>query len=160
MIADAGPLIHLDELERLFVLEDFGQVIVPGAVWEEVERHRPQALTVEFLTRQRVVANLDRIAALATLYTLHRGEKEALSLCIDRPDTLLLTDDTAARLAANSIHVEARGTLGLLLRAWRRSKQTREETLQSLRAVPEQTSLHIRPSLLKEIIRQVEAESG
>jgi hypothetical protein len=35
-----GPLIHLDELGCLDLLEGFGRVLVPRRVWEEVGRHR------------------------------------------------------------------------------------------------------------------------
>jgi len=54
VVADAGPLIHLDELGCLDLLADFGAVVVPDAVWREVERHRPRALVLaaDFLTRQ------------------------------------------------------------------------------------------------------------
>jgi len=41
-IADAGPLIHLDEIEWLFVLETFSTVWIPPEVAEEATRHRPQ----------------------------------------------------------------------------------------------------------------------
>ena len=44
VVADAGPLIHLDELDSLDLLNDFGQIIVPDAVWREVQIHRPAAL--------------------------------------------------------------------------------------------------------------------
>lgn len=56
VVADAGPLIHLDELASLDLLADFGTVMVPDAVWREVERHRPNALIVAagFLQRQTV----------------------------------------------------------------------------------------------------------
>ena len=41
-VADAGPLIHLDELGWLFVLESFETVYIPPEVEDEVTRHRPQ----------------------------------------------------------------------------------------------------------------------
>lgn len=44
VIADAGPVIHLDELDCLYLLADFGRVIIPETVWMEVQRHRPLAL--------------------------------------------------------------------------------------------------------------------
>ncbi len=44
VIADAGPIIHLHELNSLDLLADFDKVIVPDTVWNEVEQHRPQAL--------------------------------------------------------------------------------------------------------------------
>ncbi len=44
VVADAGLLIHLDELDALDVLSDYAAVFVPNAVWLEVQRHRPEAL--------------------------------------------------------------------------------------------------------------------
>jgi predicted nucleic acid-binding protein len=44
VIADAGPIIHLDELNSLNLLTDFDKIIIPETVWHEVEHHRPQAL--------------------------------------------------------------------------------------------------------------------
>jgi len=72
-------------------------------------------------------------------------------------DCLLLTDDTAARLAAKSLGIAAHGTLGLLIRAIRRQCLTKTEVLVLLREVPHRTSLHIRPALLAEVIADVEA---
>jgi hypothetical protein len=41
VVCDAGPLIHLDELEALELLGDFQSVLVPDTVWVEAEAHRP-----------------------------------------------------------------------------------------------------------------------
>jgi hypothetical protein len=43
VVSDAGPLIHLAELDSLALLAEF-TVWVPDAVWLEVSRHRPAAL--------------------------------------------------------------------------------------------------------------------
>ena len=40
-VADAGPLIHLDELDVLHVLGGFREVLVPEIVAAEANRHRP-----------------------------------------------------------------------------------------------------------------------
>jgi len=101
VVADAGPLIHLDELSSLDILADFGNIIVPNAVWCEVEYHRPQALKHQGVTliRKNIISFSTQVNALMPLYTLHLGEQEALHLCMDYSDSMLLTDDTAARLA-------------------------------------------------------------
>ena len=39
IVCDAGPLIHLDELNCLDLLADFQAILVPAQVWEEVEHH-------------------------------------------------------------------------------------------------------------------------
>jgi hypothetical protein len=41
LACDAGPLMHLDELGALDLLHDFPSVLVPDAVWSDVERHPP-----------------------------------------------------------------------------------------------------------------------
>jgi hypothetical protein len=45
VVCDGGPLIHLDELDALDLLDDIPTVLVPDAVWIEVERHRPDLFT-------------------------------------------------------------------------------------------------------------------
>jgi predicted nucleic acid-binding protein len=158
VIADAGPIIHLDELACIDILLDFGKVIVPETVWLEVQHHRPQVLESAntLLIRQRARQFSPMVNALAPLYTLHTGEQEALHLCLEFENSLLLTDDTAARLAAKSLGLSAHGTLGLLVRAIRQQSRSKAEVLELLQAIPTLTSLHIRPSLLAEIIKDVE----
>lgn len=138
VVADAGPLIHLDELNALDVLSDYAAVFVPNAVWLEVQRHRPQALqhATANLIRQLPPTPSARINAITAIYTLHNGEREALTLCLDRSVEMLLTDDTAARLAAKSLNISAHGTLGLLLRAVRQRLRTSSEVLALLAAIP------------------------
>lgn len=156
VVADAGPLIHLDELGCLGLLADFSEVLVPDVVWREVEHHRPMALQGNQIPLVRCMPSAsERVDALTTLYTLHAGERAALCLCLEFSGVLLLTDDTAARLAAKTLAVEARGTLGLLVRAIRRRHLSKVEALELLRQIPERSTLHIRPDLLVEIIRQV-----
>jgi len=160
-VADAGPLIHLDELASLDLLADFGAVMVTDAVWREVERHRPDALLVAggFLQRKAVSEYSTLVHALIPLYTLHVGEQEALHLCMEQGANLLLTDDTAARLAAKNLGLSAHGTVGLLIRSIRRQTRTKPEILALLREIPSRTSLHIRRSFLDSLIAEVEASN-
>jgi predicted nucleic acid-binding protein len=114
VVCDAGPLIHLDELDALDLLADFAQVLVPDAVWREVVQHRPG---------------------------------------------LLLTDDTAARLAAGNLRIGTHGTIGILVRAIRRRQRTKEEVLEVLRSIPNRSTLHLKRSLLESVISEVEGSA-
>ncbi len=158
VIADAGPIIHLDELNSLELVSDFDKVIVPETVWHEVQHHRPQALlhTKVNLIRHRAEYFSPQVNALTPFYTLHAGEQEALHLCCEFKNSLLLTDDTAARLAAKNLGVIAHGTLGILVRAIRQQSRSKSEILELLRAIPTQTSLYIRASFLAEVISDIE----
>jgi hypothetical protein len=51
-------------------------------------------------------------------------EREALLVARERPSAWLLSDDAAARLAAELLGIRAHGTIGLLIRATRRGRRT------------------------------------
>ena len=76
---------------------------------------------------------------------------------MSKPDAILLTDDAAARLSAETLGYRAHGSIGILLRAIRRRQRTPNEVLSLLRALPERSSLHIRLALLEEIISRIES---
>ena len=106
VVCDAGPLIHLDEIGALDLLADFPRVLVPVAVWREVRRHRPAALVHPSLVIQRIAPVMPvppGLDALSQVLSLHSGGWEALRLALEHLPALLLTDDTAARLAATSL---------------------------------------------------------
>ena len=154
VVADAGPLIHLDELDCLDLLNDFKQIMVPDAVWREVQAHRPTALqTSKVILLRSIVPNSSPIIdALTPLYSLHSGGREALILCSSSPLSILFTDDTAARLAAKTINITAHGTIGILVRAIRRHVRTKAEVLVLLSSIPRCTTLHVRPAFLAEVV--------
>jgi predicted nucleic acid-binding protein len=161
VVCDAGPLIHLDELGCLDLLADFSEVLVPDAVWREVQRHRPGALAHPELTLRRVSPTAPEPAALealAQVLSLHTGEWEALRVALEHRPGLLLTDDTAARLAAGNLGIMTHGTIGILVRAIRRQQRTKSEILDVLRLLPDQSTLHLKRSLLETVIQQVEGE--
>lgn len=94
--------------------------------------------------------------ALVQALALDLGKQAALSLMALYPDAVLLTDDAAARVAAKGLGYRVPGSIGILLRAIRRQQRTPHEALSLLRDLPSRSTLHIRPTLLVEIITQVE----
>ena len=163
VVCDAGPLIHLDELGCLDLLEDFGEVLVPDAVWREVMQHRPSALAGDVPGWQRMEKSQERMSAalrnLTETMNLHRGEQEALALAVKRSGALLITDDTAARLAAGSMGIVVHGTIGIVVRSIRRRQRTKGQVVELLRSIPQRSTLHLRRSLLEEVIAQVESDA-
>jgi len=159
VVCDAGPLIHLDQLDCLDLLADFSRIVVPDVVWRETENHRPAAFdqkTIRFERLQPREGPSAELLSLHRLLALHAGEVQALQLAQELTADFLLTDDSAAKLAAKALHVSAHGTLGVLLRAIRRRQRTSEEILDVLKVLPARSTLHIKRELLNEIIRQVE----
>lgn len=162
VVCDAGPLIHLDEVGCLDLLADFSEVLVPGSVWQEVHRHRPGVLARAAVTLRRVSATEPEppaLESLAQVLSLHTGEWEALRVALEHPACLLLTDDTAARLAAGSLGINTHGTIGILVRSIRREQRTSREILAVLRSFPARSTLHLKRSLLDAVIREVESHT-
>lgn len=158
VVCDAGPLIHLGELDCLDLLSDFSRVIVPDAVWQEVEYHRPTALIQAKVHFERLEPRKElsaELMSLVRLLGLHAGELQALQIAQELKADFLFTDDTAARLAAKTLQVSAHGTLGILLRAIRRKQRTTDEVLEILQALPDRSTLHVKRELLHEIIKRV-----
>ena len=162
VVCDAGPVIHLDELSCLDLLQDFAQVVLPMAVRREVERHRPAALRRSKISWSHTGPHgpaPPEVLVVARIVPLHDGEVEALRIALEHPGALLLTDDTAARLAARSLGIPVHGTIGVLVRAIRRKQRSRDAVLRVLRELPHRSSLHVQPALRDHVIRAVE-ESG
>jgi predicted nucleic acid-binding protein len=159
VVCDAGPLIHLDEVGSIELLSDFQQVLVSPTVSAEVKLHRPAAFGSSKVNYQFVspmVAMSAELAAIARLFALHQGELEALQLATGQSGILLLTDDASARLAARHLAVPVRGTIGILLRSIRRGQLTKSQVVDMLRSLPTKSTLHLKQSLLDEIVEVVE----
>jgi hypothetical protein len=54
VVLDAGPVIHLDELGCLRLLEGFSEIQIPSVVWDEIRAHRP-LLTLQTLPGAEII---------------------------------------------------------------------------------------------------------
>jgi predicted nucleic acid-binding protein len=159
-VLDAGPFIHLAELQVLEILADIPVIYVPHAVWDEIQRYQPSTLATTELKLERTSPEplSHELQTLAGVLVLDHGEIAALALMEKKPDAIFLTDDAAARLAATQLGYRVHGTIGLLIRAVRRRLKPPGEILTILRSLPERSTLYIRQGLLAEIIGQLERE--
>jgi hypothetical protein len=70
VVSDAVPLIHLDELGCLDLINSLGTLFIPQEVWEEVLNHR-QKLRLEELSHARIVKDISKPSVqLQSLYAL------------------------------------------------------------------------------------------
>ena len=161
-VRDAGPLIHLDELGRLNLLNDFKELLIPQTVLDEALKHRPALPLAELLNLEIISEPPPLSAALLKLadeLALHAGERAALAVLNARGGQFLLSDDAAARTVARAVGFQTHGTIGLVLRACRRGKISKAEMLQLLNELPARTTLHLRKELLDSILATAAAEN-
>lgn len=112
VVADAGPLIALGRIGRLDLLRAlYGEVVVPGAVWEEVVvagegRAGAAAVRDAGWIAQAAVDEADELfASLRT--TLDSGEAAAICVASRRGAELLLIDERRGRAISPSGSVYA-----------------------------------------------------
>jgi predicted nucleic acid-binding protein len=147
-VADAGPLIHLREIDHLPLLNIFPEVHVPDAVWAEVVASgRVDEAALSFAAIRRTTVEQRHIASLSTpggvARRLHRGELECLVLCSTLRGSVLLPDDLAARQAATAHGVRAVGSLGIIVRAYKKTLLSRSDAEALLHRLQDQSSLFI-----------------
>lgn len=158
VVCDAGPLIHLDEVGCLQIMADFEKVIVPHGVRNEVNSHRSISFDKHDILWSFVPAIFpleSDIDTICKLFSLDKGEVEALSLMSFEPGAVFLTDDAAARIVAAKLGYRVHGTIGVLIRAIRRNLLKPEEVADALKRVHDVSTLHIKKTLLQEIISKI-----
>jgi predicted nucleic acid-binding protein len=115
IVADTGPLLHLHEAQALHLLSLIGLVAVPVRVITELRKHASHALPTWLTVSPLSPAAQQRATAWPQSGLLHSGEAEALALAEESRPDWFLTDDAAARLMAESMRMEAHGSLGVVL---------------------------------------------
>ena len=115
-VADASPLIALQQIGRLPLLEAlFTEIVVPPAVAREIA---PSVPRVPWVIQRPLT---QPIAPLVLRASLGAGESEAISLALEIHANTLLVDERAARRLAAAVGLHVVGTLGVLLAAKRKA---------------------------------------
>jgi len=156
-VADAGPLIHLHEVEQIDLLSLFKILCIPGAVWaESADKINSPPLNLNNIRHHTLTASdVDHFVQTHSLSNLHVGERESLCLCNQLDIPLLLTDDLAVREAARRLCVRPVGSLGIVVRGYKEGILTYSEAEKSLIALYEESSLFVTQTIVEIAIEQL-----
>lgn len=149
VIADTGPIIHLDEIDALYLLDEFDELLVPQTVIDELEAESVPKSLHDLEYTVRAAENT------ANFGELDPGETAALQLC-RKVNGTFLTDDLDARDAAKRIGVEVHGSIGVVLFAYSKGVLTVDETKTLIRGLKRDTSLYLSSSLVEHAITLIE----
>ena len=163
VVCDAGPIIHLDELGCLDLMKDFHDVLVPEHVREEVLKHRNvqfEGSEINWIRISHRCRVEEPVRTMCRMFSLDAGEVACLEILSKEPGLIFLTDDAAARLVSIRLGFTVHGTIGVLVRAIRRNLMETKEVLDALTRLPQVSTLHIKSSLLEEVISRVREEAS
>lgn len=150
-VADAGPLIHLAEIDSLDLFSVLDPVLVSETVYNELEAGGvPSELHV--IDYELVEADDE---STWTNTDLDAGEVAALAVAA-QADAVLLTDDLEARRAAKKAGIEVHGSVGLIVLAHNREKLSRTVAIGRIRALQDETSLFITDAVVERGIELLE----
>ena len=138
IISNASPLIYLSRIRKLGLLKKlFKLVIIPYEVYQEVvvrgkKEGFQDVLFIEKAIEEgwikvketRTNKKLIRIAK-----ELDKGEIEVISLAENLNPELTLIDDASARIIAESFGLNVKGTLYVILKAFKQKLITKQEVL-------------------------------
>lgn len=156
-VADTGPLIHLAEVGCLPLLSIFETLHIPEGVWREAERPATIREALQSASRHTLaLEEIERFTAEHRLEKLQAGERESLLLCSQLGVPVLLTDDLAVRHAAKRLSLTPVGSLGVIAKAYRMDRISREEAERHLRDLYLVSSLFVTQTIVDLAIEGLE----
>ncbi len=122
VVSDTTPLRHLIAIGEAELLpRPYGAVIVPGAVWIELQAEATPLTVKTWLAAPpdwlEVCSPRAALPNEPVLDALDLGEREAIQLASELRADLLLMDDREGRSFALRLQLPVTGTLGVLERA-------------------------------------------
>jgi predicted nucleic acid-binding protein len=116
IVCDTGPLLHLSEADAIHLLRPAGNILISPAISTEFKRNSSkQKLPSWVKIRQLDQPARDQISEWIKKEIIDSGEAEAIGLALQVKCDWFLTDDAKARQFAESLGLEAHGSVGLLL---------------------------------------------
>jgi predicted nucleic acid-binding protein len=149
VIADTSPVNYLILIDEIHLLHElYGRVILPAAVFEEMQRPAtPEKVRAWAANRPEWVEVRAPSTPSLTL-NLGDGEREVITLAEELRADLLLIDDKKARQVAGERNLVVIGTLAVLATAARRNLVDLPKAIERLMGTSFRASSAVIKSLL------------
>ena len=157
-VSNAGPFIHLAQIDRLKILSIFTTIYVPSKVISEITigdepgikeiPSRPNIKVIHISDDE--TRNFEKTIAK---FALEKGEIHALYLCNKIKASLFLTDDLDARTAAIELGFQAHGSIGIITRAFHRKLITLKEAEQGIFDLYSKSNLFVTKGIVNNAIK-------
>jgi predicted nucleic acid-binding protein len=159
-VADAGPLIHLSEIDCLSLLTIFKALHIPNAVWSETVGHNRVAkddiLSLNIVQQHSLSqSEIIQFAQENSLEELQDGELECLYLCQHIGIPILLTDDMAVREESYRLNLTPIGSLGIVVKAYRLGHIPLSKAKQHIASLYDISSLFVTRAIVEIAIEQL-----
>ena len=163
VVSNAGPLMVLAKLNLLYLLKAlYGHVHLAESVYNEIvteglRKGYEDARTLFLFLNQMcwkpesvVTASLDWLPP-----HLDRGERDTLALADKFSKSLVLMDELLGRQAARERGLDVRGSLGVLIKAYRNQLMNGDQLRLYFNEITRRRDIWIDPALAERLLREV-----
>lgn len=153
-VSDTGPILHLNEISIAKALDVFQEVFIAEEVKNELIKNK-----IEISKRIKLINLKPQFKDVAEIFinkfSLDLGESQSIALALQEKVDWFLTDDLDARTVANFHDVEAHGTVGIILRAFREKLINKETAIKKVNELHTISSLFITKDIINQIINSI-----
>ena len=161
-VVDAGPFIHLEEINQLKLLKNLPQLYIPTSVISEIKRGAAASGNLKTINRW---PNVEILSAQRKAFLpktgiiqkagLQPGETDCIYLALEIPRCIMLTDVMKARATAEKLSIEVHGSIGLIAYGFRNKWLSLEEAERSFNLFYHLSSLFITYTIVEDAIRSL-----
>lgn len=119
VVSNTTPVLSFLKIGRLEILRElYGEILVPQAVFEEIEAGKNKLFYQDLSLISWVkIEEVQNKNSLAYFLDLDKGEAEAIALAVETNADLLIIDEKLGRFHAKHAGLKITGTIGVLLKA-------------------------------------------
>jgi predicted nucleic acid-binding protein len=169
VVVNAGPVIALAKLGVLSLMRNlYKAILMPESVYHEtVSDGLAQGYTDAYLIQQEVQRGYMQVFAVTEseipkailAFSIDRGERDAIYLAIREKADLVLMDDLVAREAARACGLKVRGTLGIIVQAYRNHLISIDEVRSLIETIMIRSDIWISKELCRQVLQRLQNES-
>ena len=132
IVSNTTPLIAFLKKNELGLLKNlFTEILIPQGVYDEISKNTQKYTNEQAMLGKEIENGWLKIQNVKSFklskLNLGKGEVEAINLCFEIKDPLLLIDEKKGRNIAQSYKIDIIGTLGVLALANKRNLRNKQE---------------------------------
>lgn len=155
-VFDAGPFIHLNEINKVDLLGLFQKILTTKEVLNECRKIILLLRSLNFIEEKELTGKSKDLAKyLLEKYNLDLGEATVIALCSQELVQLFFTDDLEARNVAKNLGFEPHGTIAIILRSLKERRLDKSEAKELVEKLYSNSSLFLSRDLKEWIINEI-----
>lgn len=158
-VSNAGPFIHLAQINRLDLLSIFPTIYLTPKVVSEITVGKPTISEITSSSNIKIFHTPEnevrKFSKSIRKFKLQLGELYALCLCSKIKASLFLTDDLDARTAALNLGFEVHGSIGIIARAFHKGLINLKETEQAIFNLYYKSNLFVTKGIINSAINEI-----